>query len=105
MEDHRTDFQKRVAALSDRAWSAIQIAGGLVLGGASSFFLMGGVQDDSQFMFVIYALVLAVFVPKALEGVCGRSLSRARVTMLIAITAVMIVQLIVVGSRQGFSLT
>ena len=105
MEEHRNDFQRRVAALSDRAWNAIQITGGAILGGAEAFFLIGGTSDDSQFVFALYALVLALFVPKALEKACDRSLSRGRTVMLIAIAVAMVVHVVIAGSRQGFSLT
>ena len=94
-EDHRTDFQKRVDKLSFKAWNTVQIVGGLLLGGIVSFFLFGGSSNEIMSMFTVYALVLALIVPKVVENLCGRSLNRARIAMVIAIAAIMIANVLI----------
>ena len=92
-----SDFRRRVEAMSERAWNAAQTVGGLLLGGAVSFFLIGGNEDDSFSFFTVYALVLALLVPRILEQLCGRSVNRGRIAMVAAIAVIMVVQLAFAG--------
>jgi len=103
-EDTRTDFQRRCAAISDKKWNIIQSIGGVILGGAVVFFLFGGTSDDAFSIFTVYALVLAMFVPKYVEKTCDRNLDRGRIVMVIAIAVGMILQLVIRGAQNGFAL-
>ena len=104
-EEPRTDFQKKVASWSEKKWKWISGICGAILGFAVIFFLYGGNEDEGFSMFSLYAVVLALFVPKTLESTCGRSVRFGQLIMIIAMTIGLLVQLIMVGMKTGFSLT
>ena len=104
-EEPRTDFQKRVAAWSEKKWKWISGVCGAILGFAVIFFLYGGNEDEGFSMFSLYAVVLALFVPRTLESTCGRSVRFGQTIMIIAMTIGILVQLVMVGMKTGFSLT
>ena len=80
----QSDFKQRVAALSERSWKIIQTAGGISLGAAVCFFLYGDSSADGT-VYSIYALLLALIVPRLAEQSCGRSVAFGRTVMLISI--------------------
>ena len=104
-EEPRTDFQKKVASWSEKKWKWISGIFGAILGFAVIFFLYGGNEDEGFSMFSLYAVVLALFVPKTLESTCGRSVRFGQLIMIIAMTIGLLAQLIMVGMKTGFSLT
>lgn len=104
-EEPRTDFQKRVAAWSEKKWKWISGVCGAILGLAVIFFLYGGNEDEGFSMFSLYAVVLALFVPRTLESTCGRSVRFGQTIMIIAMVIGIVGQLIVMGMQRGFSLT
>ena len=89
-----SDFKQRVAALSERTWKIIQTAGGIGLGAAVCFFLYGDASADST-MYSIYALLLALAVPKIAEQSCGRSVNAGRIAMLITIAMLIVAHLLI----------
>jgi len=103
-EEPRTDFQKRVAAWSEKKWKWISGICGAILGFAVIFFLYGGNEDEGFSMFSLYAVVLALFVPRTLESTCGRSVRFGQTIMIIAMTIGILTQLVLVGMKTGFSL-
>ena len=104
-EELRTDFQKRVASWSEKKWKWISGFFGAMLGFAVIFFLYGGNEDEGFSMFSLYAVVLALFVPRTLQSTCGRSVRFGQTVMIIAMVIGILVQLIVLGTERGFSLT
>jgi ABC-type multidrug transport system fused ATPase/permease subunit len=62
------------------------------LGAVVSFFLSGGTSDDT--VYAIYALLLALLVPKFIEQGCGRRVDFGRTVMLIAISLFIVSALI-----------
>ena len=104
-EENRTEFQKKVASWSEKKWKWISGFFGAILGFAVIFFLYGGNEDEGFSMFSLYAVVLALFVPKTLQTTCGRSVRFGQMIMIIAMTVGLLVQLIMVGMKTGFSLT
>lgn len=104
-EAPRTDFQKRVAVWSEKKWKWISGVCGAILGLAVIFFLYGGNEDEGFSMFSLYAVVLALFVPRTLESTCGRSVRFGQTIMIIAMVIGIVGQLIVMGLQRGFSLT
>ena len=87
-KDNRTGLQKKVAALSERAWKIVQCAGGIGLGCAVCFFLYGDSMNSTTYS--IYALLLALVVPRLVEQSCGRSVASGRVAMLITIVLLVV---------------
>lgn len=81
--NEKKDLKQKVAALSERSWKIIQAAGGMALGAAVCFFLYG--DSDGGSTFSIYALLLALIVPRLLEQSCGRSVSFGRKAMLVTL--------------------
>lgn len=79
-----SDLKQKIAALSEHSWNIIQTAGGIALGAVICFFLYGDSSADGT-VYSIYALLLALIVPRLVEQACGRSISKGRVAMLIAI--------------------
>jgi hypothetical protein len=79
---------QKVAGIDEQRWLQYQNIGGAALGlvaGALMFF----VKDEGSFLplnFVL-ALVVAKFLPDYLEKQTGRSLRRARITMVIVMAA------------------
>lgn len=104
-EEPRTDFQKRVASWSEKKWKWISGFFGALLGFAVIFFLYGGNEDEGFSMFSLYAVVLALFVPRTLESTCGRSVRFGQMIMVIAMVIGLVLQLVMMGMKRGFSLT
>ena len=104
-EELRTDFQKRVASWSEKKWKWISGFFGAILGFAVIFFLYGGNEDEGFSMFSLYAVVLALFVPRTLQSTCGRSVRFGQTVMIIAMVIGILAQLIILGTERGFSLT
>ena len=88
----KKNLKQRVAALSERSWKIIQIAGGISLGAVVCFFLYG--DSDGGTPYSIYALLLALIVPRLLEQSCGRSVSAGRIAMLITLVVLIISHLL-----------
>ena len=82
-EKKPSNLQEKVAALSKRSWKVIQIASGIALGAVVCFFLYG--DSDGGSTYSIYALLLALIVPRLLEQACDRSVSTGRIAMLITL--------------------
>lgn len=87
-EKKPTGLQEKVAALSERTWRIIQIAGGASLGAVVCFFLYGGSTDNTTNS--IYALLMALLVPRLLEQSCGRSVATGRIAMLITLVLLIV---------------
>jgi ABC-type multidrug transport system permease subunit len=79
----RSDLKEKVAALSERSWNVIQTVSGIVLGAVICFFLYGDENGGSTYS--IYALLLALIVPRLLEQACGRSIAKGRAAMLVTL--------------------
>ena len=88
----KKNLKQKVAALSERTWKIIQISGGISLGAAVCFFLYG--DSDGGTTFSIYALLLALLVPRLLEQSCGRSVATGRIAMLIALVVLIAAHLL-----------
>jgi len=88
----KKSLKEKVAALSERSWKIIQIAGGITLGAVVCFFLYGDADGGSTFS--IYALLLALIVPRLLEQSCGRSVSTGRIAMLITLVLLIAAHLV-----------
>lgn len=104
-EEPRTDFQKRIASWSEKKWKWISGVLGAILGFAVIFFLHGGNNEEGFSMFSLYAVVLALFVPRTLESTCGRSVRFGQMIMIIAMAIGLVAQVLIAGMRTGFSLT
>ena len=81
--NEKKNLKQKVAALSDRSWKIVQAAGGIALGAVVCFFLYG--DSDGGTTFSIYALLLALIVPRLLEQSCGRSVYFGRMAMLVTL--------------------
>jgi len=88
-----SNLKQKVAALSERSWKIIQTAGGIALGAVVCFFLYGDASADST-AYSIYALLLALIVPRLAEQSCGRSIASGRVAMLITIAVLIVSHLL-----------
>jgi len=85
-------LKAKVAALSERSWKIIQCAGGVALGAVICFFLYGDADGGSTYS--IYALLLALIVPRLLEQSCGRSIASGRIAMLITLVILIVGRLL-----------
>lgn len=85
---NRSGLQQKVAALSERSWKTIQVAGGIALGAVVCFFLYG--DSDGGSTYSIYALLLALIVPRLLEQAFDRSVAAGRIAMLITLAILII---------------
>lgn len=92
-KEKRSGLQKWVAALSERSWKAVQAVSGATLGAVICFFLYGDADGGSTYS--IYALLLALIVPRLLEQACGRSVAVGRVAMLITLVLLIVGRLLV----------
>lgn len=86
--DNRSKLQKRVDAMSEKTWNLWQTVCGALLGGVVSFFLFGGSGDDMS-TYAIYALVIALVVPKLAENTFGRNVNRGRTALAVSIAMIM----------------
>ena len=78
----------KVAGIDEKTWLKYQTIAGAVLGAAAGAILVL-IRDDGSFLplnFVI-ALALVKFLPDYMEKQTGRSLSRARIAMVILMAA------------------
>jgi hypothetical protein len=91
-KNKQTKLQQWAQAQSERSWKIIQGFGGAALGAAVSFFLSGGTSDDT--VYAIYALLLALLVPKFIEQGCGRRVDFGRNAMLVVISLFIVSALI-----------
>ena len=89
--DKRTKLQKKIDGMNEKQWRVWQCIGGVVLGLAVCFFLLG---DDGESMLGIYSFVLALLVPKLLENSFRRSVNDGRIAMVITIAVILIARLI-----------
>jgi len=96
MDPKKQGMKQKIAALSERSWKIIQIAGGISLGAVICFFLYG--DSDGGSAFSIYALLLALIVPRLLEQSCGRSVSVGRIAMLITLVILIVSHLLLTYS-------
>ena len=83
-----SDLKRKVEVLSERSWKIIQIAGGIALGAVVCFFLYG--DSDGGTTYSIYALLLALIVPRLLEQACGRSVATGRAAMLVTLVILIV---------------
>lgn len=90
---NHSDFKQKIASFSERSWRIIQAASGIALGTAVCFFLYGDSSADGT-AYSIYALLLALIVPRLAEQSCGRSIAFGRTVMLITIAALIIAHLL-----------
>ena len=92
MKPENSGMKQKIAALSERSWKVIQIAGGVSLGAVICFFLYG--DADGGATYSIYALLLALIVPRLLEQACGRSVSAGRIAMLVTLIVLIVSHLL-----------
>ena len=92
MEQKKSGLKEKVAALSARSWKIIQIAGGISLGVVVGFFLYGDADGGSTY--AIYALLLALVVPRLAEQSCGRSIAVGRNAMVISLAMMIAAHLV-----------
>lgn len=91
-KENRSKLQKWAAAQSERSWRVVQTVSGIVLGAVICFFLYGDADGGSTYS--IYALLLALIVPRLLEQACGRSVAAGRVVMLITLVLLIVGRLL-----------
>ena len=87
--DNRSKVQKRIDAMSEKTWNIWQTICGALLGVVVSFFLFGGSGEDMS-AYAIYALVIALVVPKLAENACGRNVNRGRTALAVSIAMIMV---------------
>lgn len=88
----RSNLKEKVAALSERSWTVIQTVSGIALGAVICFFLYGDENGGSTYS--IYALLLALIVPRLLEQSCGRSIAKGRIALLITLVILIVGRLL-----------
>ena len=107
-------FQKFCARLNDARWELLQRIVGALLGVAAgvSLFWDTLVRNDgakqSQGLFsvpLIVAIVIALVIPNAVEKQSLRRAPKLRTTMVIALAIVIVIYVLIVGVRSGFSFT
>ncbi len=78
----------KVAGIDEKRWLNYQMIGGAILGVAASAVLYLVKSDGSLLSFnFIIALAIVKFLPDYLEKQTGRSLNRARITMVVMMAA------------------
>ncbi len=78
----------KVAGIDEKRWLNYQMIGGAILGAAASAVLYLVKSDGSLLSFnFIIALAIVKFLPDYLEKQTGRSLNRARITMVVMMAA------------------
>ncbi len=78
----------KVGGIDEKRWLNYQMIGGAILGVAASAVLYLVKSDGSLLSFnFIIALAIVKFLPDYLEKQTGRSLNRARITMVVMMAA------------------
>lgn len=98
-------FRDKVEALSERAWKCWQAVTGVALGIGCCCFLYGGNGGVENTWSTIYALMLALIVPKLAEQSCGRSVLFGKKVMLGTIIVGLVYVFVSWGIRTGFHFT
>ena len=82
-----TDFQKKVAEISEINWKRLQIAAGILLGAgsAASIVVMGNSAGEMSTFGLLLAAVLALIVPGFLEKQAARKTPVLRVALILSL--------------------
>lgn len=102
-------FQKTLAKMSDKSWNLCQHICGVILGLLASAALFWDSMASAQkeqggFSFsLVIAVVIAFLVPNVLEKQGLRKIPKARITMAVTLLVCIVIYLILMGTRNGFS--